>query len=120
MDHETKYQNNLGMCLKFWAPSRGAAAILRNSAAYGEHRKEFQRQDPIFEGLHTRIANVTVLDPTDLFVTPKGLCRVAADGKALYWDNHHLTVAGAMMLRPLSEPIFAKGGEIQSLAAKLR
>ena len=85
-----------------------------------EHRKEFQRQDPIFEGLHTRFANVTVLDPTYLFMNSKGLCRVAADGKALYWDDHHLTVAGAMRLRPLFEPIFAKGGEPKSLAGKMR
>jgi hypothetical protein len=28
------------------------------------------------------------------------------DGKALYCDDNHLTVAGAMLLRPLFEPIF--------------
>lgn len=71
-----------------------------------EQREAYRLQDPIFEGLATRFPGVTVLDPTDLFVSPKNLCRVAEGGKALYCDTGHLTVAGAMVLRPLFEPIF--------------
>ena len=71
-----------------------------------EHRKEFQRQCPIFEGIDSHHQNVTILDPTDLFVSHMSLCRVAKGGKALYFDEDHLTVAGAMLLRPLFEPLF--------------
>ena len=39
-------------------------------------------------------------------MSPKNLCRVAEGGKSLYCDKHHLSVAGAMVLRPLFEPIF--------------
>ena len=76
-----------------------------------EYRKEFQGQDPIFQGLATKFPSVTVLDPSDLFVGPKNLCRVAEGGKALYCDITHLSVAGAMVLRPLFEPIFRGMGK---------
>ena len=71
-----------------------------------EYRKTCQRYDPIFQGLATKFSSVTVLDPSDLFVSPKNLCRVEEGGKALYCDETHLSVAGAMLLRPLFEPIF--------------
>jgi peptidoglycan/LPS O-acetylase OafA/YrhL len=71
-----------------------------------KHREVYRLQDPIFEGLATKFPGVTVLDPTKLFVSSKNLCRVAEGGKALYCDTGHLTVAGAMVLRPLFEPIF--------------
>jgi hypothetical protein len=76
-----------------------------------EYRKEFQRQDPIFEGLATEFPGVTVLDPTSLFVGSKNLCRVVEGGKALYCDDYHLSAAGAMLLRPLFEPIFRGMGK---------
>ena len=76
-----------------------------------EYRKQFQNQSPVFEGLATKFPSVTVLDPTDLFVDVTGRCRVAKDGKALYCDTDHLTVAGAMLLRPLFEPIFQGMGK---------
>ena len=76
-----------------------------------EQREAYRLQDPIFEGLATKFPGVTVLDPTDLFVSPKNLCRVAEGGKALYCDTEHLTVAGAMVLRPLFEPIFGGMGK---------
>jgi hypothetical protein len=71
-----------------------------------EHHKAQRRQDQIFGGVSA--PGVTVLDPTDLFVSPKNLCRVAEGGKSLYRDKDHLSVAGAMMLRPLFEPIFER------------
>ena len=76
-----------------------------------EQREAQRLQDPIFEGLATKFPGVTVLDPTGLFVSPKNLCRVAEDGKALYCDNNHLSAAGAMLLRPLFEPIFRGMGK---------
>ena len=70
------------------------------------YSKEYQRQSPLFEGLSTDFSGVTILDPTETFMTPNKGCRVENDGMALYWDGSHLTVAGAMLLRPLFIPIF--------------
>jgi len=74
-----------------------------------DHYKACRLQDPIFEGISA--PDVTILDPTDLFVNSNQLCRAAAGGKALYYDDHHLTTAGAMVLRPLFEPVFEGMGK---------
>ena len=71
-----------------------------------EYQKEFKRQNPIFEGLAAKYAGITVLDPTYFLVSSNNLCRVVEGGKPLYCDNSHLTATGAMLLRPLFEPIF--------------
>ena len=71
-----------------------------------DYRKEFQRQNPIFEGLPIEFPGVEILDPTGLFISANNLCPVVEDGQALYCDDNHLTAAGAMLLRPLFEPIF--------------
>ena len=72
-----------------------------------EYRKEFQRQNPIFNGLTLKFPDVTILDPTDFFVnSSKHLCRVVDGDTALYADHNHVSTAGAMLLRPLFEPIF--------------
>jgi len=65
-----------------------------------------QLRDPIFNELTKKFCNLTVLDPTALFEYSNNLCRLEKDGKALYWDDGHISVAGAMLLRPLFEPIF--------------
>jgi peptidoglycan/LPS O-acetylase OafA/YrhL len=71
-----------------------------------DHRKEFQRQNPVFEGLATKAPGVTILDPTTIFVGQNQLCRVEQNGKCFYSDSEHLTTPGAMILRPLLEPLF--------------
>lgn len=71
-----------------------------------EYRQQFHRQSQIFEGISTRFPGVALLDPTDLLVS-NNLCRVVKNGQALYTDDNHLTVAGAMLLKPLFDPIFA-------------
>ena len=72
-----------------------------------EYRNEFQLQNPIFEEICSKFPWVKILDPTEQFVnTSKKLCRVAEGGKSLYMDEGHLSSAGAMLLRPLFEPIF--------------
>ena len=92
-------------------PHALASAVLHGGAPeefgspLAEIRKESQRQDTIFEGLGTLFPNVTVLDPVPLFVDTPGRCRVAQGGKALFRDSDHLSVAGAMLLRPLFQPI---------------
>jgi peptidoglycan/LPS O-acetylase OafA/YrhL len=76
-----------------------------------EHRKLSQQQDLLFNGVAA--SGAAVLDPTPFFVNRANLCRVAEGGHALYWDMQHLTVHGAMLLRPLFEPIFEhlEGGQ---------
>jgi len=72
-----------------------------------EFCSQSNRRDPIFQGLETMFPNVKVLDPTRLFVGQNNLCRVTdSGGKALYFDQGHLSPAGAMFLRPLFNPIF--------------
>ena len=48
----------------------------------------------------------TVLDPTTYFINSNGLYGVIKDGQPLYWDDDHLSVEGAALLRPMFEPIF--------------
>jgi len=71
-----------------------------------DQRTESRRQDVIFEGLGQKYTNVTILDPTVFFIGSNNLCQVVKDGQPLYFDGNHLTAAGAMLLRPLFEPIF--------------
>ncbi|MFO1482523.1 MAG: acyltransferase family protein [Verrucomicrobiaceae bacterium] len=81
-----------------------------------EHQLDCQRQSSLFEGIAGESAQVTVLDPTALFVNPqKQLCRVVANGRVLFCDDDHLSAAGAHMLRPLFVPAFQ--GIIQSKAS---
>lgn len=93
-------------------PSALASAIIfgRDIESLGrplvEHRDEMRPTEPVFAGISS--PNVVFFDPTDLFTTPAGRCRVAADGNALYRDDHHLSTHGAMRLRPMFEPIFEK------------
>jgi hypothetical protein len=65
-------------------------------------------EDRILGGLDS--TGATILDPTKLFLTAQGRLIVAEDGRALYFDEHHLSVAGAMKLRPILEPVFAGMG----------
>ena len=78
---------------------------------FAEIRKESQRQHKVFEGLGAQFPNVAVLDPAALFTNSSGRCRVAQDGKALFRDSNHLTVAGAMLLRPLFEAVILNTNE---------
>lgn len=73
-----------------------------------EFHREFPGNDPIFDGLSASFSNVTVLDPTALFINSSGRCRMAENGRSLYSDKHHLSAAGAMVLRPLFEPMVAR------------
>jgi len=47
--------------------------------------------------------HVDVLDPIPLFDDGSGFCPVARDGRPLYFDNHHLSTFGSMLLKPLIE-----------------
>jgi hypothetical protein len=99
-------------------PKALASAILhgQNPEALGltpgEQRVQSLREDPIFDGVGKAYSKVTVLDPTTFFADASGRCRVAKDGKALYFDSDHVSVAGAMILQPLFEPIFWGTGKV--------
>ncbi|HEV3272309.1 MAG TPA: acyltransferase family protein [Candidatus Methylacidiphilales bacterium] len=68
------------------------------------YHKDIAVQNRIFENIPP--SDTTILDPTPFFVRPNGDLILAAGGKALYFDDNHLSVAGAMRLRPLFEPLF--------------
>ena len=71
-----------------------------------EQTLAIRRQDTLFDGFTKQFHNVTVLDPTALFINSNHLYRVSVGDKLLYWDNSHLSYDGAMLLRPIFEPIF--------------
>ena len=48
----------------------------------------------------------TVLDPLPLFFDESGRYLLAADGRALFVDRHHLSVWGTKRLEGLLEPVF--------------
>jgi hypothetical protein len=71
-----------------------------------EHLQASRQQDVIFQALEG--VGVRVLDPLSIFDDGHGRCRIMAEGKSLYCDSHHLTIFGAMQLRPLFSPIFCE------------
>jgi hypothetical protein len=50
----------------------------------------------------------TVLDPADCFLNRNGHYDVVGDGQVLFWDSHHLALAGSRLLVPLFEPVFGR------------
>ena len=72
-----------------------------------EYLLEYQRQNPIFDGLTREYPNVRILDPVVFFLSSNNRYSVVRNGQALYCDDHHISTAGAMLLRPLFEPIFS-------------
>jgi peptidoglycan/LPS O-acetylase OafA/YrhL len=92
-----------------------APLIMANSKRFGydsseggvplaHHRKRQKFVNSVFDSLPT--ANVTILDPTDIFLSEKGICRFSTDGQPLYRDSDHLSRYGALKIAPLFEPIF--------------
>jgi len=60
--------------------------------------------DRVFDQLSAMGADV--LDAPQYFLNSNGFYDVVRDGKTLYWDWHHLSVAGAHVLKPMFEPLF--------------
>jgi len=54
-----------------------------------------------------RIADVSFIDPAEKFCPNQGPCEIAAGGHALYEDNNHLTVYGAIWSREMLDPFFS-------------
>jgi hypothetical protein len=103
-------------------PKALASAVLHGrhpeelGALAEDYRAELLREAPLFDGLEKNSTSLTLLDPAALFVDGSGRCRVAQNGKSLYYDSDHVNAAGAMMLRPLFEPIFGKVPDPHTLA----
>ncbi len=70
------------------------------------YRAQAKLQDPIFDGIAANYPNVKVLDPGPSFAPGSARCTVARDGKPVYLDADHVNYIGAMLLRPLFEPMF--------------
>jgi peptidoglycan/LPS O-acetylase OafA/YrhL len=68
------------------------------------HRSDSVQQHEVLQSLAPQ--HYTLLDPASVFLNPQGLCRVAANGRALYTDSSHLSTQGARFLRPLVTSIF--------------
>jgi peptidoglycan/LPS O-acetylase OafA/YrhL len=54
-----------------------------------------------------RVADVSFIDPADTFCPNRGPCAIAEQGHALYEDNNHLTVYGAIWSRDMLDPFFS-------------
>jgi peptidoglycan/LPS O-acetylase OafA/YrhL len=52
--------------------------------------------------------SVILLDPEPLLVDDHGICRVQSVAHALYFDKHHLSIHGEMLLRSLFERVVAR------------
>jgi len=64
----------------------------------GRKRKEWEElQKYITERKNEISDEVTIINPSDLFCDENN-CYVVRDGVALYFDNHHMSVAGASLV----------------------
>jgi hypothetical protein len=54
-----------------------------------------------------RVADVSLIDPAEKFCPNGAPCAIAAEGHALYEDNNHLTVYGAIWSRDMLDPFFS-------------
>ena len=72
--------------------------MIMKSSIPGKKRKEWEeRQKYISERKNEISDEVTIINPSDLFCDENS-CYVVRDGVALYFDNHHMSVAGASLV----------------------
>lgn len=69
-----------------------------------EHRMRSREIDRLLDCVTG--TSVHVLDPTPELLDAQQRCRIAADGKALYRDDDHLSRSGSLRLQPVLRPIF--------------
>lgn len=77
--------------------------VRKVGVSLAEHRLRNRTADELF----ARLAGprVMILDPTVAFVDDSSLCRAEFDGKSMYRDAGHLSVAGSLRLCPLFEAV---------------
>lgn len=90
--HQVNIPRALTRCALFGGDARPYACSL---ADYERQKQWFQ------ENVQKRHPEIHTLDPTGIFYPDGPLCRIAANGQALYWDTNHLTRTGAEQLGPL-------------------
>jgi hypothetical protein len=61
---------------------------------------------PLLQELDT-LPGVDVLRPEDV-LCPQDRCAIVSDGRPLYFDSHHLSLHGAMLLEPMFGAVFAR------------
>lgn len=73
--------------------------------------RDYQAQGASADRVFGQLAGpgVTVVDPAPILMDEDGTCRIEADGYALYFDHHHLSTHGAMLLKPLFKAAMAGG-----------
>jgi peptidoglycan/LPS O-acetylase OafA/YrhL len=71
---------------------------------------EYRAQRAVCDRIFERVAepSVVILDPAPILIDDNGLCRTEIDGRALYFDRHHLSIHGEMQLRPLFEKVVSR------------
>jgi peptidoglycan/LPS O-acetylase OafA/YrhL len=94
----------------FHVPRALGSLYLRNvpvetlGISLAQHRERNLTTRAVFERLTS--LRVTVLDPAPVLSNGTDLCRVASGKVALYRDDDHLSVEGALLMQPLLAPIF--------------
>lgn len=101
-------------------PDYGALPVAR-ALARGEAVPESRMQVSLDHALEREARGVTpfvaaarkgrvaMIDPWPL-TCDDGFCTVMKEGRTVYFDNNHITNQGAMRLRHVFAPVFAKGG----------
>ena len=96
----------------FDVPRLAALAVVQHSdlATLNTAPAKYDRDNSAWPALSAaaREAGATVLDSGPCLLNGQGQYDIMRDDKLLYYDNHHLTVAGARVLTPLFEPLFEK------------
>lgn len=97
------------------APATAAKTILRIGAGADElpgvSRQWWQDRSAFLRShLDTLAPHATIVDPTDLFCDAV-LCRMGRDGVAYYFDDDHMSLAGAGLVARQIAPLLATAGQ---------
>jgi peptidoglycan/LPS O-acetylase OafA/YrhL len=93
-----------------WIANEAARAVIYPKGAVTERplADHIRRQafvSDVFQRLATGNSRVHLLDPQPLFCD-NATCQATRNGTALYFDFHHLSIAGAKLLSPLLLRVF--------------
>lgn len=85
-----------------------AAKLGRAVSSVGLPLEQYRKRNKNADEIFSKIApsEATVLDPITYFADEKGLCRAEYDGESMYFDVHHLSIPGALRLKPMFDSIF--------------
>ena len=67
-----------------------------------------EKANRVMQSLVPRLqaAGAMVLDPSPFLFGPSGHCLIQVNEDVIYFDAHHLTISGALRLKPLFAPLF--------------